>query len=234
MRFSHDVLPAALGVLLAVGALGPAGAEDAAVPAQQEPRHRPKLENEYVRVLDVEIPPGYQTLFHTHALNYTYLMVNAALLRNEVPGKPPADIKIPAGLVGYYRASEGAYTHRFTNIGTETFRAIGIELMRTAPDVSVTPPLPEQSGYVTVLDNERVRAYRVTLEPGQSTPSVTLPGPSIRVAGTAGQVLQQAPGAQPVAMDLTPAQFEFRSGPAAYSLKNVGAARVEIYEFEFK
>jgi quercetin dioxygenase-like cupin family protein len=234
MRFSHDVLPAVLGALLAIGTLGLANAEDEAIPAQQEPRHRPKLENEYVRVLDVEIPAGYQTLFHTHALNYTYLMVNSALLRNEVPGKPAADIKIPAGLVGYYRASEGAYTHRFTNIGDGTFRAIGIELMRAAPGVAVTPPLPEQSGYVTVLDNERVRAYRVTLEPGQSTPSVTLPGPSIRVAGTAGKILQQAPGAEAVAINLTPAQFEFRSGSAAHSLKNVGDARVEIYEFELK
>src|SRR5262249_31067096 len=157
---------------------------------------------------------------------------NAASLRNEVPGKPAAEIKIPAGLVGYYRASEGAYTHRFTNIGTEPFRAIGIELMRTAPGVAVTPPLPERSGYVTVLDNERVRAYRVTLEPGQSTQSVTLPGPSLRVAGTGGKILQQAPGAEALAMNLTPAQFEFRSGSTAHSLKNVGDARVEIYEFE--
>ena len=88
MRLSHPILSAVLGTLLAVGAFGPVYAEDEAIPAQQEPRHRPKLENEYVRVLDVEIPAGYQTLFHTHALNYTYLMVNAALLRNEVPGKP--------------------------------------------------------------------------------------------------------------------------------------------------
>jgi Tfp pilus assembly protein FimV len=85
-----------------------------------------------------------------------------------------------------------------------------------------------------VLDNERVRAYRVVLEPGQSTPSVALAGPSIRVAGTGGKILQQAPGAEAVAVDLAPARFEFRSGPAAHSVKNVGAARVEIYEFELK
>jgi hypothetical protein len=230
MRSIQNMLSGVLGALLLVSA----SAEDAVIPAQQEPRHRPKLENEYVRVLDVEIPAGDQTLFHTHALNYAYLMVNAASLRNEVPGKPPVEIKIPAGLVGYYRASEGAYTHRFTNIGDGTFRAIGIELMRTAPGATVTPPLPEQSGYVTVLDNERVRAYRVILEPGQSTSNVALAGPSIRVAGTAGNILQQAPGAQPVAVSLAPAQFEFRSGAAEHSLKNVGDARVEIYEFQLK
>lgn len=208
---------------------------DAPVPAKEEPRHRPKLENEYVRVLDVEIPAGYQTLFHTHDLNYTYLMVNSALLQNEVPGKPgTVEIKIPAGLVGYYRASEGAYTHRFTNIGKDTFRAIGIELIRPWPSPAVAAPLPESTGYATVLDNERVRAYRVVLEPGQSTPAVTLPGPSIRVAGTSGVLLQQAPGGEGITAQLTPAQFEFRNAAATHSLKNVGEGRVEIYEFLLK
>src|SRR6185436_310601 len=100
---------------------------------------------------DVEIPAGYQTLFHTHDLNYAYLMLNSALLLNEVMGKPgTVEIKIPAGLVGYYRASEGAYTHRFTNMGAGVFRAIGIELLRSAPSPLVAPPLPADSGYVTV------------------------------------------------------------------------------------
>jgi hypothetical protein len=235
MRMSRHLPAAALAALLSWAATGVGQAEDDVIPAKEEPRHHPKLENDYVRILDVEIPAGDQTLFHTHDLNYAYLMVNAALLRNEVKGKPgTVEIKIPAGLVGYYRASEGAYTHRFTNIGSEPFRAIGIELLRVAPSPVVTQPLPDNSGYVTVLDNERVRAYRVVLEPGQSAPSVTLAGPSIRVAGTAGKILQQAPGSEAVAVDLAPARFEFRPGPAAHSLKNVGAARVEIYEFELK
>lgn len=134
MRISRHLPVALLAAVLSWAATGIAQAADDAIPAKEEPRHRPKLENEYVRILDVEIPAGDQTLFHTHDLNYAYLMVNPALLRNEVPGKPgTVEIKIPAGLVGYYRASEGAYTHRFTNIGSETFRAIGIELMRPAP-----------------------------------------------------------------------------------------------------
>lgn len=209
-------------------------AENTAIPAKEEPRHRPKLENEYVRILDVEIPAGDQTLFHTHDLNYAYLMVNAALLRNEVMGKPgTAEIKIPAGLVGYYRATEGAYTHRFTNIGAEPFRAIGIELLRSASSSGVAAPLPESTGYVTVLDNERVPAYRVVLEPGQSTPAVTLSGPSIRVAETAGRVRQQSAGSE-VEAELVPARFEFRGQAARHALKNVGDARVEIFEFELK
>ena len=210
-------------------------ADGSAVLAKDEPRHRLKLENEYVRVLDIEIPPGDQTLFHTHDLDYAYLMVNNALLRNEVMGQPgSAELKITAGLVGYYRANAGAYTHRFTNIGSEPFRAIGIELLRPGPSPDVTAPLPDSSGYVAVLDNERVRAYRLVLEPGQSTSMVAVPGPGVRVAATAGRVLQQPAGAEPVELELVPGRFEFRARPVTRSLKNVGDARVEIYEFELR
>lgn len=212
-----------------------AWAQEQAIPAKEEPRHRPKLENDYVRVLDVEIPPGDQTLFHTHDLNYAFLMVNRALLLNEVPGKPgKTENKIPARLVGYYRASEGAYTHRFTNIGDEMFRAIGIELLRAAPSPDVTPALPASSGYVTVLDNERVRTYKIVLEPGQSLAAATLGGTGVRVAGSAGKLLQEVSGAPPRTLDLTPAQFEFRAAPVTQVLKNVGDTRVEVYEFELK
>jgi hypothetical protein len=212
-----------------------AAAEEKAVAAKDEPRHRPKLENDQVRILDVEIPPGDQTLFHTHDLNYAFLMVNEAHLRNEVAGKPgTTDIKIPAGLVGYYRASEGAYTHRFINIGNDLFRAIGIELLRPAPAPAVSAPLPSSSGYVTVLDNERVRAYRLVLEPGQSAPAVTLQGSSVRVAGTGGKLLQQTPGGEATEIQLEPARFQWRAAPSTHSLENAGATRVEIYEFELK
>jgi hypothetical protein len=53
-------------------------AQDTVVPAKEEPRHRIKLENEVVRIVDVEIPPGDRTLMHEHANNYAYLMVSAA------------------------------------------------------------------------------------------------------------------------------------------------------------
>ncbi len=66
-RSSGWTLSTSLAVLCfaAVAAL----AEERVVPANQEPRHRVKLENEAVRVIDVEIPPGYRTLTHAHAHN---------------------------------------------------------------------------------------------------------------------------------------------------------------------
>ena len=211
-----------------------AHAQDA-VPANQEPRHRVKLENEYVRIIDVEVPAGDATLFHTHSLDYPYVMVTDALLKNEVPGKPASDLRITRGLIGYYRASQGAYTHRFVNAGAGTFRAIGIELLKPAPSsAQVVTPLAGNTGYATVLDNERVRGYLVTLQPGQSVGPVTLAGPGIRVVLTGGKVEQKGEDGKAATLELTPAQFAWRSNTSALSLTNVGSSNVEIVEFELK
>jgi len=209
-------------------------ADDEVVPASQEPRHRVKLENDVVRVIDVEIPPGYRTLMHEHANNYAYLMVTAARLRNEVPGQAPADIEIPTGLVGYYRASQGAYVHRFTNIGETQFRAIGIELLSPAASPDVSTPLDSGTGYVTVLDNERVRAYRLVLQPGQSTGMVKLAPRTVRVAGSAVSLTESSANGSKRDLRLTPAQFEWRLGAGAFALQNTGSSPAELYEFELK
>jgi hypothetical protein len=37
------------------------------IPVDQEPHRRVLLENQYARVLDVQIPPGESSLFHTHS-----------------------------------------------------------------------------------------------------------------------------------------------------------------------
>ena len=161
--------------------------DDRVVPANLEPRHVVKLENEWVRIVDVEIPEGEQTLYHTHSLDYPYVIVTSVTLFNQVHGQEPGDVKMQAGFIGYYDAvSKGAYTHRFINRGPGTFRAIGIELLKpmenaAAPNVA----LPALSGVETALDNGRVGVYRIKLAPAASIGPLTIPGPSIRVAMTA-------------------------------------------------
>jgi hypothetical protein len=232
-------MKAALALLAACLAGMPclyAAEDDRVVPAHQEPRHVPKLVNALVRVIDVEIPEGERTLFHAHALDYPYLMVTSVTLNNQIYGQEPKDLPITRGLVGYYRAStQGTYTHRFINLGPGTFRAIGIELLQPlALGGSVTGSIPAQPGLLTALDNERVRAYRIVLAPGQSLGPLTIPGPSLRVALTAGTLADQAPGAAAVETVLAPARFVFSEAARVTTLTNRGTEPVELVEFEFK
>lgn len=209
-------------------------AQEQAVDAKDEPHHRPKFVNEVVRVLDVEVSPGEATLYHTHSLDYPYVMLSTSRLKNDILGKPQTDLNISAGLIGYYRAAEGAYTHRFTNAGSNTFRAIGIELLTPAPRGEGGAPLTQSSAVKKVLDNERVRGYRLTLLPGESLGPLTLPGRSVRVMQTAGEIEQSVNGAEPSKVAVALAQFEWRENAATYVLKNTGETIMELVEFEFK
>jgi len=229
-----------LHCLLVAGAIALAqsviqvAADDQIVPTRQEVHHVGKLENGTVRIVDVEIVPGDQTLFHEHAIDYAFVMINDASLSNEVWGKPPKDLAIRGGDVGYYRSAQGVYVHRFSNVGQTKFRAIGIELL--APLVPKAPiePLSPASGYVSVMDNERVRGYRLALEPGGEVQAATLNGPSVRVVVNGGKVEQRLASGAWEAIELPPGAFEFREQTAVVALKNVGATRVEIVEFEIK
>lgn len=217
-------------------AAGLAGADDRVVPAYEEPRHVVKLENEWIRFIDVEIPEGERTLYHAHSLDYPYLMIADVTLRNQVYGQEPVEVKVARGTVGYYRAStQGTYTHRFINLGPGTFRAIGIELLRPMqPPAQFRDPLPAASGFVTVLDNERVRAYLLTLAPGGSAGPVTIHGPSIRVAMTGGRIRESLDGRTDADADLAPAQFVFRADAVTTTLANTGDETVELVHFILK
>lgn len=232
--------------LLCAGLAATAAAQDQAaqdqssqnqvVPANEEPRHVVKLENEWVRVIDVEIPEGERTLFHTHSLDYPYVLVTSVTLYNQVYGQEPKDVKMEAGFIGYYRASnQGAYTHRFINRGPGTFRAIGIELLKPLqPSARVLAPLPAASGLETVLDNERVRAYRLRLAPGKSAGPLAIAGPSLRIAMGEGRITESVEGRYDAAFDLAPAQFVFRPQDSITTMTNSGEREIELVEFVFK
>lgn len=233
LRLLRSGVPAAL-LFLACSSVFAAD-DERAVPANEEPRHVVKLENEWVRIIDVEIPEGDQTLYHTHSLDYPYVLVSSVTLYNQVLGQEPKDSKMQAGFIGYYDAvAKGAYTHRFINRGPGTFRAIGIELLKPIPDPAVpNAALPPLNGVETVLDNERVGAYRIKLAPGASIGPLTIPGPSIRVAMGDGKLLYEAEETL-TAMRLKPAQFVFQPQATTATFTNRGDTELELVEFVLK
>src|SRR4249920_3369773 len=51
------------------------------IPAIREPHHFVKLDNKYVRVLDVTVPGYDSTLYHIHENPYFWISIGAATLR---------------------------------------------------------------------------------------------------------------------------------------------------------
>lgn len=208
--------------------------DETVVPAHQEPRHVPKLVNEWVRIIDVEIPEGEQTLYHRHSIDYPYIFVTSVTLENQIYGQEPKDSQMQRGQVGYYDiARQGSYTHRFINRGPGPFRAIGIELMKPAGG-QAKPPLPPIPGAEIALDNERVGAYRIRLPPRTSIGPITIPGPSVRVSMGTGRIADDIAGSGRSTADLGPALFNFRDATVTTTLSNVGNVPVELVEFVLK
>ena len=99
----------------------------AAVPMTSEPRHHLVLENEYVKVYQVEVAPRDSTLLHQHDHDYVYVAIGAAQVTSAVPGKPETHLKLADGDVHF---SRGGFSHVATNDGDTPFRNVTIELLR--------------------------------------------------------------------------------------------------------
>ena len=103
------------------------------VMVQDEPRHHPVFHQGAVRILDVQIPPGEVTLFHTHDTAILYVPISVSptdtqILGREWLGVKPTDRSRFEGLVV---ASDTSYalkplTHRVKNVGDRLFRLIAI------------------------------------------------------------------------------------------------------------
>ena len=78
-----------------------------AVPVDKEPQHHLVFANESIRVVDARLPPGYQSLSHTHAQD------NVSVTNS--PARDDAQSMARIGRAGF---SKGGYSHTVTNSGS--------------------------------------------------------------------------------------------------------------------
>lgn len=92
-----------------------------------EPSHHLVLQNSYVRVFKVEVPPRAATLMHRHRHDYIFVTLGASEVSNEVEGKPPVTLKLRDGEV---RAVDGGFAHIARNLSPVPFTNVTIELLQ--------------------------------------------------------------------------------------------------------
>src|SRR5438552_14136014 len=167
--------------LIPIAAWSQSNSPQSPVEISGEPRHHPKFENEFVRIWDVTVPAGDATLWHAHRNDNVVVTLGGANLRLETVGVAPAEVEWKFGDVRFGKAT---YIHRAMNVGTTPFHNFTIELL-TPPAGAPAPSIPKEPIVRTpVLENERVRAFEVTLEPGQSTSMHTHVLPGLAIALT--------------------------------------------------
>jgi hypothetical protein len=105
------------------------GTESDPVPVEQEPHHHVVFENQYVRVLDVVVPPREMTLFHKHSLDNVSVQLSDTTLKNQAPGQDWTSRPVKEGQVGFRAGTKTPYTHRIMNTGATEFHVLDIEVL---------------------------------------------------------------------------------------------------------
>jgi quercetin dioxygenase-like cupin family protein len=221
-------------VLIPAVTLSQSNSPQSPVEISGEPRHHPKFENEFVRVWDVTVPARDATLWHAHRNDNVVITFGDAGLRIETLGAAPADSQVKFGDVGFRKAT---YVHRAMNVGTTPFHNFTIELLKS-PQIaqalaSVTAPITA----APVFENDRVRVYRTTLDPGQSTSTHThvYAGLGVTLRGSEVEVLTKSKsGDKTERVRLSEGDVRWRAGVVTHSLKNVGTTRFEAVDIELK
>ena len=200
------ILMLALAVLAPLRAQQASAIDPAAVPIEQEPRHRLVFANEYVRVIDALLPPLYVSQNHTHTLDNVSVMI--------LSGLDGAQGQARVGFAGF---SRGGYSHVITNPNTAPMRFIAVELR--ARDASGAGEEMPQPNHAVVLSNARVRITRVKLDAGQSIADHK------HQAGYVSVVVRGTEG---------PGTWKWHGGAEAAASLASGAQALEVVEVEPK
>ena len=232
MKLSWLLIVCFLGLGLVPSTTSPqSSSPQSPVEISGEAHHHPKFENEFVRVWDVTVPAGEATLWHVHRNDNVVVTLGDANLRLETVTGPPSEAQWKSGEVRFAKAT---YTHRAMNIGTTPFHNFTIELLKPtnfAADPSALPD--EEAGSKPILENDRVRVYRLSLAPREIQFLHTHPLPGLIVTLTAAEIEVLANG-KAVTHPVKSNDISWQAGGATHSVTNVGGTRFESLVIEIK
>jgi quercetin dioxygenase-like cupin family protein len=223
------------GLAMLCGTLAAWGVESptpSAVPIEQEPAHRLVLQNENVRVFEVWLPPGDTTLWHVHLHDGISVRLSDATIEDLPKDGQAKTFRLRRGEVAY-GATPTALTHQVRTAGDTAFHNAYIELL-TPHDVSTERSVAIGSDPRVVLENDRVRALRRVLAPGESTDMHTHASEGVAVSVTAGRLEISTAEAVARTVELKVGAVQWLVPGTTHQLKNVGDVPIEIVDVELK
>ncbi len=222
-----------LAVLACVSLADAQSGPPVVVPVEATSYHVPVFSNEYVTVLNVLIPSQRDSGYHRHALDSVAVLMSDTARTNQTLGAGPiARPAQPRGTVTFTPYASDPLVHTVAVQGEQAFHNIVVELLH--PRAERFSPGARAQGYTQVLDNERVRAWRLTLDPAQSAPAITQLAPGIRVVVEGGELVESIPGAPDRRMAPRHGELYWQEAGTTRAVRNVGPTRIELVELELK
>jgi hypothetical protein len=234
MRLAVLMLYIAIACLFSQAAI--AQSEGPTVPIEKAPYHLPVFKNEYVTVLKIDVPPHRNTGFHTHTVDSVSVNVEEADMANQLPGeKQTAPQRSKRGQPNFTAYSkQQPRTHKASNMGETPFH--NVTFLLNYPQSGEFSPSSRAgvSGYTQIMDNERVRGWRIVLDPGQTAGAFTQTAPGLRIVLDGSEIAELVPGQPDRGMNLRLGEFYWQNPGVTRAVRNTGTTRLEFIEFELK
>jgi quercetin dioxygenase-like cupin family protein len=204
-----------------------------------EPGHHLALENEQVRVFQVEVAPKASTLLHRHRHDYLSVMLGESHFVDEVLDKPPVELKREDGETHF---TPGNFAHVARNLSDRPFRNVTIELMQDEKMRTAPSPWPMEGGdrefpgvHIKVLFvHDGARVASVNLEPGATVPSHHHDGPHLLVAVSDLDLRSDVEGIGPRPAQFKSGDVKWVPGGYTHTVTNVGTSPARFVTVEFK
>lgn len=205
-----------------------------------EPHHHEALENQFVRVFKVEVPPHAETLMHWHHHDYFYVTLGDTQVENDVKGKPPATVKLQDGET---RFSPGNFAHVAKNLADTPFRNITIEYLQDEKARQSPPAKWDEERGLHVLNagtqdimfvKDGVRVTDTQLQPGGVIPKHHHSTPHLMVAVTDVQLKSEPADGKPATTTQVKAgDIRWVEAGATHTVTNTGDKPARYIVFEF-
>ena len=204
-----------------------------------EPRHHLALDNQYVRVFQVEVAPHDATLMHIHRHDYVYVTLVASQISNEVNGERPVALKLQAGET---RFRAGNFAHIARNLADTPFRNVTIELLQDEAAHNNPPPKWDEERGLHILTGgtqdiifvqDGVRVSEIDLQPGATLPSHHHSGPHLLVAITDLDVRSDVEGQGSTPGHFKSGDVKWLAGGYTHTLTNTGKQEAKFVTVEF-
>jgi quercetin dioxygenase-like cupin family protein len=216
-------------MLNAIVATAVMGAEPSTVvPVQDEPLHHVVYSDNRLRVFDVDLPPHAVTLYHIHANDMVGVTLIPGPMRGERPGKAPKDEPADKPQEVWFDPHPQTDIHRVTNLGDSHIRMIAIELLTSSASRKMGVKREKAAGEVQ-LENDRVRAVRFSLRPGQTLP-VHTNGSYVLVPLGPGRLANVCGTTEVRSVKI--AGFLCAGSEGDHKISNVGNTPIDLIEFE--
>ena len=232
------IVTASLVALACALAQSAAAQESVVVPVEKAPYHMPIFKNDLAMLLNVYLPPGAgkgASIYHTHSRDQLSVLVQATKMGGQDLGGQPREERVGTrGNANYTAFSKKPMTHRGENVGTTPFQNIVVALLYPEPG-RFSPGLRANiTGYTQLLDNDRVRAWRLVLAPGQTTAAITQSAPGLRVVVDGGDLIESVPGQPDRGMHMRLGDFFWQDAGTTRAVRNSGTTTLNLVEFELK